>query len=82
MYLWFALIGWAVFFLFVTVNTVAFFWAGSVLAIGLALTAIFTSAVYIARGPKDIIIHGVAWTVAVALGFLAGLFIYAVISGV
>lgn len=80
MYMWLAVIGWLVFFVLIAFNTNGFFWAGSIMAIVFALAAIFTSAVHIARGPKDMLIHGIAWTVAVSLAFLAGIFIYAVIK--
>lgn len=82
LYLWIAVIGWVVFILTQAIQVKAIFWMGAVLGIGFALAAIFTSAAYIARGPKDTIIHGVAWTLAVMLGFLAGIFILAEMGGV
>jgi hypothetical protein len=82
LYLWIAVIGWVVFILTQAIQVTFMFWLGAVLGIAFALAAIFTSAAYIARGPKDTVIHGIAWTLAVSLGFLAGIFILAEMGGV
>lgn len=83
LYLWVAVIGWAAFILLQLTRTVIGFWTGALLGIVLGLAAIFTSAARIARTAKqDIIIHGLAWTLAVSLGFLAYIYIYAVLRGV
>ncbi|WP_438447752.1 hypothetical protein [Gorillibacterium sp. sgz5001074] len=82
-YLWIALIGWAAFILLEMTQTVLGFWLGVVSGIVFALGAIFTSVVRIARNAKqDVVVHGVAWTLAVALGFLCYIYITAVLSGV
>jgi hypothetical protein len=82
-YLGVALIGWAAFILLQMTQTVVGFWMGAVAGIVLALAAIFTSVVRIARTAKeDIVYHGIAWTLAVALGFLSYIFISAVLEGV
>jgi len=79
MYLWLAIIGWVIFILMQTIQTTLSSWIGASLGIVFALAAIFTSAVYIARGPKDTMVHGVAWTLAVSLGFLSGVYIFVVV---
>jgi hypothetical protein len=82
-YLWIALIGWAAFIMLQLSRTVVGFWIGAVLGIVLALATIFTSSVRIARTAKqDVIVHGIAWTLAVSLGFLSFIYIYAVLRGV
>lgn len=82
-YLWLALIGWAAFILLEMTQTFVGFWMGVVSAFVFALAAIFTSVVRISRTAKqDIIYHGVAWTLAVSLGFLAYIYVYAVLRGV
>lgn len=82
-YLWLALIGWAAFILLEMTQTVIGFWMGVVSAFVFALAAIFSSVFRIARTAKqDILFHGLAWTLAVALGFLAYIYVYAVLRGV
>lgn len=83
LYLWIAVIGWAVFILSQLSRTVAGFWIGAVMGIVLALATIFTSSARIARTAKqDVVVHGLAWTLAVSLGFLSFIYIYAVLRGV
>jgi hypothetical protein len=81
LYLWLSLIGWALFILTQLLQSNIIFWIGALGGIAFGLAAIFTSAAYIAKGPKDTLVHGITWTLAVSLGFLSFIFIYAVLSG-
>lgn len=79
-YLWMVLIGWAVFLTFVSIHTAVTFWLGSASGLVLALAAVVFSAARLGRSTKDVMVHGIAWTLAVSLGLLGALSMYAVFS--
>lgn len=81
-YLWTALTGWAVAIVSGLLNHVAIFWIGGIAGIVLGIATIILSVSEMNKGIKHIVVHGIAWTLAVALIFMCGMWMYAVSSGV
>lgn len=77
-YLWTIVIGWALFGLCVLIDTVLFFWVGVVAGVVFALATMFLSARRLAETTRDVVVHGLAWTLAFALGFLSLVWVYGV----
>ena len=80
-YLWLAVIGWAVFFVLQLMRTPLAFWLGALLGIAFAVAAIAASVSRLTKTTQHVVVHGFAWTLAVALGLLSAVYIYAVLRG-
>lgn len=81
-YLWTVLLGWAVVIFCVMLNNAAAFWLGGVIGIGLGIAAIALSVIEMSKGIKRIVVHGIAWTLAIALVFMCVMWMYAATTGI
>lgn len=75
-YLWTVVLGWIIFFLFVSINVQAGFWIGNTAGFAFALAAIAASVIRLGKTTENAIVHGVTWMLALTLAFLSGIWIY------
>lgn len=79
-YLCLPIIGWAAFFVLQLMRTPLTFWLGAILGIVFAIVTIVSSVSRLSRTTKHVVLHGIAWTLAIALGLLSAVYIYAVLT--
>lgn len=75
-YLWTVVLGWIIFFLFISVSVETGFWIGNSAGLAFALAAIAASVIRLGKTTQDSIVHGITWMLAVTLAFLSGMWIY------
>lgn len=80
-YVWTVLTGWALVAVCAWLNNAAALWLGGVLGVVLGIASIVLSVYEMSKGIKHVVIHGIAWTLAVALVFMCVMWMYAVSSG-
>lgn len=81
-YLWTVAVGWAIFLPAALIGTGIAFWLGSSLSLLLGGAGVVGSVLRLRNSTKDVMIHGVTWTLAIALILLDVLWIYSVSAGI